>query len=193
MAKRTLIILGHPSADSLCGALAERYRAGAEAAGVEIRTLRLGELRFDPILHDGYRRIQPLEPDLEAAQRAILWAEHLVFVYPIWWGALPALLKGFIDRIFLPGFAFKYRPDSPWWDKLLKGRSAHLLVTLDTPAWYYRLIYRAPGHHQMKKTILQFSGVDPVRITSFSPTRYADERKKEKWLAMAEQAGRKNL
>jgi putative NADPH-quinone reductase len=86
------------------------------------------------------------------AQNDITWAEHLTLVYPIWWGGIPALLKGFFDRVFLPGFAFKYRKGSPFPDKLLKGRTAHLLVTMDTPPWYYRWVYRMPGLHQMRKT-----------------------------------------
>ena len=136
MPKRILIILGHPRTDSLCGGLARAYAEGAEAGGHEVRVVSLGALSFDPILHNGYAAVQPLEPDLVAAQASISWAEHLVFVYPLWWGAMPALLKGFIDRVFLPGFAFKFRDGSVFWDRLLAGRSAHLLVTMDTPPWY---------------------------------------------------------
>lgn len=187
MSKRILVILGHPAADSLCGALAEAYAAAARAAGHQVRLLRLGELAFDPVLHAGYGKIQPLELSLQGAQDDILWAQHLVFVYPTWWGALPALLKGFIDRVFLPGFAFSYRENSPWWDRLLAGRSAHLVVTMDTPPWYYRWIYRMPGHHQMKKTILEFCGIKPVIITSFGPVRSSTARQRERWLANIKQ------
>jgi NAD(P)H dehydrogenase (quinone) len=144
--KHILLILAHPAQSSLCRALAEAYRKGAAEVGHEVRFLALGELAFDPILHDGYSTLQPLEPDLVAAQEAINWAQHLVFVYPTWWGAIPALLKGFFDRVFLPGFAFGYRDNSPFWDRLLAGRSAHLLVTMDTPPWYYRWVFRMPGH-----------------------------------------------
>ena len=110
--QRILIILGHPSASSLCAGLADAYAQGARDSGAEVRLLRLGELDFDPLLHAGYRQDQPLEPDLQRAQADILWASHLAWAYPTWWGGLPALLKGFIDRIFLPGFAFKYRKGS---------------------------------------------------------------------------------
>ena len=106
MAQRILVILGHPSESSLCAGLAQSYIEGARAAGAEVRLLALGALTFDPLLHAGYRGEQALEPDLQAAQAQITWAEHLVWVYPTWWGAMPALLKGFIDRVFLPGFAF---------------------------------------------------------------------------------------
>ena len=185
MNKRILVILGHPSQDSLCGALAQSYANGAASAGHEVRSLALGSLRFDPVLHEGYARIQVLEPDLLAAQEAITWAQHLVFVYPIWWGSMPALLKGFFDRIFLPGFAFRFREGALMADGLLAGRSAHLLVTLDTPPWYFRWVYRMPGHHQMKRTILEFCGIKPVTVTNFGPVKGASAKTRERWLARA--------
>lgn len=180
--KRTLVILGHPDTNSLCGVLADTYVAAAREVGNDVRLMRLGELEFDPVLHHGYHQLQNLEPDLLAAQSNILWAQHLVFVYPIWWGAMPALLKGFFDRSFLPGFAFKYRADSAWWDRLLAGRSAHLIVTMDSPPWYYRWINHRPGHHQMKKTILEFCGIKPVKITSFGSVRGSTERQRIDWI-----------
>ena len=189
MSKRILVILGHPNSDSFCGALANSYIEGAKAAGNEVQLISLGNLPFDPVLHNGYTRIQDLEPGLVAAQAAITWAQHIVFVYPIWWGAMPALLKGFIDRTFLPGFAFKYREGSPLWDRLLSGRSAHLIVTMDTPPWYFRWVYRMPGHNQMKRTILEFSGIKPVTVSSFGPIKDSSRQKREKWLAQANTYG----
>jgi NAD(P)H dehydrogenase (quinone) len=189
MGKRILVIVGHPADESFCHALADAYAAAAQSAGHEVRRIALGALAFDPVLKNGYRQVQALEPDLVAAQESILWAEHLVFAYPIWWGAMPALMKGFIDRIFLPGFAFKYRKDSVWWDKLLAGRSARLLVTMDTPPWYFRWIYRMPGHNQMKHTILGFCGVKPVKITNFGPIRSSSPAQRERWIAQAAKLG----
>ncbi|MDP1593881.1 MAG: NAD(P)H-dependent oxidoreductase [Gallionella sp.] len=189
MTKRILVILGHPASESFCGALADSYVKGAEASGNEVRLIFLGNLSFDPVLHNGYATIQKLEPDLVAVQAAITWAQHIVFIYPIWWGAMPALLKGLIDRVFLPGFAFKYREGSQFWDRLLSGRSAHLLVTMDTPPWYFRWIYRMPGHNQMKRTILEFSGIKPVAVSSFGPIKGSSQQKREKWLAQVSAYG----
>lgn len=189
MTKRILVILGHPANESFCGALADSYVKGAEAAGNEVRLISLGNLSFDPVLHNGYATIQELEPDLVTAQAAITWAQHIVFVYPIWWGAMPALLKGFIDRVFLPSFAFRYREGSQFWDRLLSGRSAHLLVTMDTPPWYFRWVYRMPGHNQMKRTILEFSGIKPVTVSSFGPIKGSSQQKREKWLAQVSAYG----
>lgn len=189
MKKRILVILGHPSEESFCCSLAKSYIEGARAAGNEIQFIALGELAFDPVLHVGYASPQLLEPDLEAAQVAISWAQHLVFVYPIWWGAMPALFKGFIDRVFLPGFAFKYREGSHLWDRLLSGRSAQLIVTMDSPPWYFRWISHMPGHNQMKRTILKFCGIRPVEITSLGPVRGTTRQQREKWLAQARRSG----
>lgn len=191
MRKRILVILGHSLSTSFCSALADAYIQGAKSAGHEVRYITLGDLKFDPILHHGYQQIQALEPDLQDAQQAITWAQHIVFAYPIWWGAMPALLKGFIDRIFLPNFAFKYKENSINWERLLSGRSAHLLVTMDSPPWYYRWINHMPGHNQMKRTILEFSGIKPVTISSFGPIISSSKQKREKWLAQANDHGQR--
>lgn len=180
--RKVVVILGHPDATSLCGALARSYVEGARAAGATVREVNLGDLDFDPVLRHGYNEIQQLEPDLLAAQEAIGRAEVVVFVYPTWWGSVPALLKGFVDRTFLPGFAFKYRDDSRFWDRLLAGRSARLIVTMDSPPWYYRWVVRQPGNQMMRRAILGFSGVKPVRTTAFGPVRSSAAEARAGWL-----------
>ena len=186
---KTLVLLGHSDPNSLCKALADAYFEGAERAGKPVQRLYLGDLDFDPVLREGYNVIQPLEPDLVNAQQLIQWAEHIVFVYPNWWGTMPALMKGFFDRAFLPGFAFKYRDDSPWWAKLLAGRTAHLIVTMDTPSWYYRWIYRRPGYYEMKRTILGFCGIKVVKRTEFCPVKDSSAAQRAGWLAQVERMG----
>jgi NAD(P)H dehydrogenase (quinone) len=168
-----LVIDAHPSASSLCASLAERY---AREAGthVPVERLTLRELQFDPILREGYRQEQPLEPDLREAQAQMARARHLVFVYPSWWGTYPALLKGFLDRTLLPGFAFRFRSARSW-DGLLAGRSARLIVTMDWPAWAYWLLQGSPGHRAMGRATLGFCGVKPVRITSLGPVHGSSE------------------
>lgn len=191
MSKRILVILGHPSSDSFCGAASAAYCEAARQAGHEVRLLQLGTLAFDPVLHHGYQQIQALEPHLLQAREAILWAEHLCFVYPIWWGGVPALLKGFIDRVFLPGFAFKYRPGKAFPEQLLKGRSAQMLVTMDTPPWYFRWVYRMPGLQQMRKTTLEFCGIKPVRTIAFGPVLGSTDKQRAAWLRQVRAAAGK--
>jgi putative NADPH-quinone reductase len=103
---------------------------------------------------------------------------------------MPALMKGFFDRVFLPGFAFKYRGSSlP--DKLLSGRTAQLMVTMDTPPWFYRWIYRMPGHNQMKRSILEFCGIKVLKISEFGPVKGSNQKQREKWIAKAKELGSK--
>ena len=187
--KNILIINGHPDKESFCFALAESYKKGADVAKSNCKLVHLIDLDFNPILTFGYRKISELEPDLVQMQQDILWADHLVFVYPNWWSTFPALLKGFIDRVFVPNFAFKYRENSPFWDKLLKGKTARLIVTMDTPKWYYWLINKSAGHNAMKVGVLEFCGIRPVNISVFSPIKSADEAKRKKWLAEVEKFG----
>jgi len=191
--KNILIINAHPDKKSFCFALAESYKMGAFETNSNVKLVHLIDLKFNPILTYGYRKISELEPDLFQIQQDILWANHLVFVYPNWWATFPALLKGFIDRVFVPGFAFKYRDNSPFWDKLLEGKTARLIVTMDTPSWYYWLINRRPGHNAMKIGVLEFCGIKPVKITSLSPIKSASETKRKKWLKEVEILGRKEI
>lgn len=186
---RTLIILGHPDKKSFCGALADSYEKGAREKGSEVARLNLSDLKFDPILHKGYNKIQALEADLVEAQRLLKWSNHLVFVFPVWWAAPPALLKGFIDRVFLPGFAFQYRENSNNWDKLLKDKRARLIVTSDASvAWPYMMSFH-PAVNMMKKAILEFCGVSPVSVTSFASLKEASEKKCESILYKVYRAG----
>jgi NAD(P)H dehydrogenase (quinone) len=187
--RNILIINGHPHEESYCNEMAKRYKTGADKAGAECEVLNLHELKFSPILKYGYHKRTELEEDLVRAQQMIKDADHLVFVYPTWWGLPPALLKGFIDRVFLPNFAFSYRKDSIFWDKLLKGKSARVITTMDTPKWYYSLIYGKPGHNAMKKNLLKFCGINPVKITAFSPIKTSNQKKRENWLNKVEKLG----
>lgn len=189
--KNILIINGHPDKEGFCSALSESYKKGATAAGATCKLIHLIDLDFNPILTYGYRKISVLEPDLINAQQDILDADHLVFVYPTWWGTYPALLKGFFDRVFLPGFAFKYHKNDPFWDKLLKGKTARVIVTMDSPKWYNFFVYRSPGHNSMKRAILEFCGIKPVKITSFAPIKSSNDKKRKQWIAEIEKLGQR--
>ena len=193
MAKKVLVILGHPSKQSFNNALAEAYAEGAKKAGAEVQKLAISDLKFDPILHDGYNRIQELEPDLKKAQELIRWAEHIVWVYPTWWASMPALMKGFIDRIFLPGFAFNFRKGSPLWDKHLKGRTSHLIVTMGGPPLYYRFALFSPGIRMMDKGTLGFCGIKVKCRTIIGRIRKLPREKVDEYCAIIRKKGEKLL
>lgn len=191
--KRILVINGNPRPASLCAALGEAYAQAARAAGHEVEQVQLAALRFAPDLPEAYESLPPLEPDLQRLQQQILAAEHLVWVYPVWWGTVPARLKALLDRLLTPGFAFRYSAGQTWPERLLKGRSARLLVSLDTPAWYFRWLQGAPAHRMMKDTVLEFCGVAPVRISEFAPVIKSRPAQRERWLAQAAALGHRGL
>lgn len=188
--KKILVINGHPQKESFCGALAKKYEEGASASGADCFLVNLHELHFNLNLEYGYKKQMELEPDLVKAQSLIQDADHVVFVYPIWWAMMPALLKGFIDRVFLSGFAFKYRSNSPLWDKLLTGKTARIIITMDSPRWYYRFVLKSPGINAMKKGVLEFCGFKPVKVTVFTPLRKSADDTRQKWLHSVELLGR---
>lgn len=179
---RTLIILGHPNLNSFTNAACTAYEKGAREKKGEVKRINLSELNFNPILENGYSKIQNLEPDLIKAQQLISWANHIVIVFPVWWSAPPALLKGFIDRVFLPGFAFRYREKSSMWDKLLKGRSARLIILSDAPVFWLYFAYFHPALNLMKKAVLEFCGISPVRVSSFGSIKNKTSIDREKIL-----------
>ena len=190
--RKILIINGHPDKESFNFALSATYKNGAKKSNAEIKEINIRELNFNPNLQFGYRKRTELEPDLLIAQEKLKWADHLVWVYPVWWGSVPAIMKGFLDRILLPGFAFKKRADSVWWDKYFTGKTARLICTLDQPAWYYRWIYGSPSHKAMKKLTMNFIGVKKVRITTIGPIRLSKEAFRVKWLKKIEKLGKMN-
>lgn len=166
MPKQILIILGHPALAriSFCEALANIYQSRAESAGHEVRIIRVAKLVFDPILHEGNERPQNLEPDLIAAQETIRWANHLVIVYPLWAFMMPALLKGFFERTFTPGFAYSYEIETTFNSGLLGGKSARVIQTSGMPGFAYRWFYRAHGAKALG-SMLKICGIKPLRFT----------------------------
>jgi 1,4-dihydroxy-2-naphthoate octaprenyltransferase len=186
---RVLLLLAHPRRESLCGALADAYAVGARAAGVELRRFDLAALRFDPNVVRVSPRDQDREDGLRLAMETIVWADHIVIIFPTWWGTMPAVLKGFLDRVLIPGFAFADRDEGEGWEKLLSGRSAHLLTTMDTPPWVYRLIYRSPGLNGLARATLGFCGISPVRRTIFGPVKGSSAASRERWVVRARQQG----
>lgn len=171
-----LVIDGHPNPDSLTAALARRY---AEAYG-DATVLAVRNLEFDPNLRHGYKGEQSPEPDIISAQSLIEKADHVVVVTPVWWGSIPAILKGFIDRTFLPGWAFRYRTGGLV-TGLLAGRSARVIITTDSPLWYLQLVGDTTVRH-VRGRVLRFSGFSPVTATRLGPVRGSTLAQRETWL-----------
>lgn len=188
-APHVLIVLGHPRTDSLSYALGRAYEKGARAAGAAVQRLPLATMDFELNVMADSPRAQAFEDDIRRARRLIRWADHLVFVYPTWWGTVPALLKGFLDRVLTAGFAFNEVEGGTGYEGLLTDKSAQLITTMDTPRWVYRWLYGKPGHNAMRHATLRFCGVWPVRVSAFGPVRSSTRSERRRWLKQVRRLG----
>lgn len=185
---RILVLIGHPHPSSFCAALAETYCEGARLQGHEVRRLGLWQVEID-LTAPEYSSGGAPAAWVSEAQAQIAWCEHIVIVTPMWWGGVPAAFKAFLDRVLLPGFAFKYHASGLGWDKLLAGRSARLIVTCDTPPLIFRWIFGQPLVRQFKTQILGFCGFSPVNTTVFGPIKTSSAEKRERWLRIVRGLG----
>ncbi len=186
--KKMVVIQGHPARESFGEGLAEAYAEGAREAGAEVEVVALGELDFDPVLRMGFGPGQRLEPDLVAAREAIERADHVVFEFPVWWGTLPALLKGFIDRVFLPGWAFK-NTGKAFPEGLLAGRTARVIATMDSPSYWYWFKHGRAAHRTLTHATLNYVGISKVKETTVYEVRKLDEGGRAAWIERARSLG----
>ncbi|TSC85886.1 MAG: NAD(P)H dehydrogenase (quinone) [Parcubacteria group bacterium Gr01-1014_8] len=193
MTKKIFLLLGHPDKMGLCGELADAYEKAARDAGHTIERMNLGEIKFDPILHKGYREKQELEPDLVRFQQLVTASDHFVVLYPVWWVGMPALLKGLFDRAWLPGSAFRYIKTkggqrTVFWHRLFRGKTARIIMTSGTAPWIVRFL---PGNvnAQLRWGILWFAGFS-VCTTWFGPAENPEPATKKHWLAKISALGR---
>jgi len=185
---RIAVIVGQSRQGTFCEALAEAYATGARSAGHHVEVLHTARMTFDPILREAYVREQPLEPDLVEAHRAIMAADHLVIVFPLWLGAMPAILKGFLERILQPGLIEPHRAGK--FVQLLKGKSARVIMTMGMPGLVYRWWYGAHALQALKRNVLEFMGVAPVRSTLYGMVEAVGAEKRRQWLDEMEVMGR---
>ena len=192
MGKNILLIQGHPdsSRDHLCHALADAYATGAADGGHTVRYSMVAQLDF-PLLRSQREWEQAEAPaGLRQTQEDIRWAQHLVLVYPLWLGDMPALLKGFLEQVARPGFAFARDKLTPLAKKPLAGRSARVIVTMGMPTLVYRWYFRAHSVKSLKRNILRFVGIAPVHETLIGMAGSPNAETIAEWVGKMEQLGR---
>lgn len=190
--QRILLIQGHPDAVTphLCHTLAEAYAEGAEAAGHEVRWTDVARLDFPLLRSQQAWEHGELPPALQSAQDDIAWAEHLVLFFPLWLGDMPALLKGFLEQVARPGFAFTAEGGNPFGRKGLTGRSARVVVTMGMPALVYRWIFRAHSLRSLERNILGFVGIGPIHETLIGGVDGLGEAGVQRWRDSLAELGR---
>ena len=184
MGKRIVIIQGHPDFQRrhFCHALADEYAKGCEDGGHEVKRIDVARLEF-PLLRTKEEFENGAPPaSIVQAQSAIAWANHLVILYPLWLGSMPALLKAFFEQLFRPGFAFESGSAGRWPKKRLTGKSARIVVTMGMPAFVYRWFFLAHSLRSLERNILGFAGVGPIRTSFIGTVEGMDERQRLGWL-----------
>lgn len=188
MAEKTvLIVLGHPTAGSFNSSLAEAYAEGVRAAGASATVLDVAKLEFD--WKADPRSMAILEPDILDAQSKIRSADHVAWVYPLWWGAAPAVLKSFIDRVFITGFAMQYQSGKAMPNRLLTGKTSRILITMDSPSWWHALMYKRSGTTWLRWATLWFSGFKVAKTWEVTGVRESTPEKRAGWLNRARELG----
>lgn len=196
MSRKILLLLGHPYKEGLNGALADAYEEGAREAGHDITRLNISDMNFNPDLEYGYRKRMDLEPDLVRFVDLVKACDHFVICHPIWWLGMPARLKGLFDRTWLPGSAYRYIKTKAgkrtiFWDRLLKGKTARIILTSGNPQWIANLVY-LPGNinSQLRWGILWFAGFS-VRTTWVGGAETLPESKRQSWVDHIRELGRR--
>lgn len=192
MARRITLIEGHPDpgGSHFGTALADAYAKAAAEAGHRIQRIKVGELDF-PLLRNKENWDEgEVPPTLREAQKQIADAEHLVILYPLWMGSMPALLKAFFEQVLRPGFAISRAAPDAMWKALLKGRSARIVVTMGMPAFFYRWFFRAHSLKALERNMLALCGIGPIRASVVGSVETKDPRVRERWLAKLAALGR---
>ena len=175
-----LVINGHPDKESYCQAIFQTIIENIDSKRHELEMINLNEEEFDPVLRYGYRQRMEDDPFILRSQSLIQWADHLIFVYPIWWSSMPSLLKGWIDRVFTPGIAYSANNRGSFilnylrgrqFKKLLKGKTASIYATSMAPTWWYK-VFSGPinipdsyGISVLKNAVLNHCGIKTKRVS----------------------------
>lgn len=184
--KKILVINGHPNKESFNAVLAQSYIKSALEAGSEVRYIEIGALDFNPNLQFGYHQRMELEPDLVKALADIQWSEHQVWIHPLWWLGMPAIMKGFFDRAFLPGITFKSNKEGAT-EGLLQGRTGRIITTAgDLSLDIYEEIYASSGLVQLKRGILEYCGISSIQDSFIGPLYELNEHDRRKWIVQIE-------
>lgn len=191
MVRRITVIQGHPDSSShhLLHAMADAYAESATAAGHEVRRIEVAKIEFPLLRTQVDFETGDLPLSLAQARDDMRWAEHWVFLFPLWHGTMPALFKGFLEHIFRPGFAMEYKKKG-FPKRLLAGRSARIVVTMGMPVLLYRWYFGAFGLRSFERSMLSFAGIKPIRESLYGLT-FADENKRARWIEDMRRRGKR--
>lgn len=197
--KNIAVVIGNPFKESFSHAMADVYVDGASASGATVRVIDLASTSFtlspnelNDVRVRGITQMDGLEPEIVEMVKTLDWAEHIVLIYPVWWGTFPGILKSFIDRAVISGVAFNYGKTGTKWEKRWAGKTSRLIFTMDAPSWWYKLVYRAPSENAMRRATFWYVGVKNIGVSRFTPVRFSTPDIRSSWLKKVREIGRKD-
>ena len=192
---KTLIVYNHPYEGSFCNAILSAALEGSSEGGHHCRVIDLDKDGFDPVMRPkdllAFTKIgkgdlsglQDLDPIVREYKKKLEWAEHLAFIFPIWWMSTPALTKGFIDKVIFPGIAYEME-GGKMESRLESLKKVTVISTMNTPADIYRDVYG----NAIEKTLIAGTfnkiGIREVDWFSFNKVRYTSKEQRQEWLEM---------
>lgn len=191
MTDKILLIQGHPDTQQshYCHALGKAYGEGARQAGHEMREVLIAQLDF-PLLRNEQEFYGSLPPSLHESRDALQWANHIVLIYPLWHGTMPAMVKGWVEQLFRPGIALSGGENQNWPKALLKNKSCRIIITMGMPAMAYRWFFRAHSLKSLERNVLKMSGIGPIRESLIGMVASDNPGHREKWLKKVQSLGR---
>lgn len=190
--KKILIIDAHPDCESLMAFLCKKYEESARKYH-QVEKITIRDLDFDPILHFGYRKTQTLEADLMDSQNKIKNCNHLVLFAPNWWGGLPALAKGFFERIFIRNFSHRFNSQKKMAEKLLIGKTASVIYSQSSPKFYTSLIIGDPFWKCIKNSILEYVGFSSLKRYCVTKAKNIEQARLDKIIKQLTKMGKEGF
>lgn len=188
---RVLIVYNHPYSGSFCNAILNAVTNGLQKAHHQVDLIHLNRDNFNPVMTEADLKAfiahKPIDPQVIQYNERLKAADHLIFIFPIWWDIMPAQTKGFIDRVLFPGVVYDHHPRGFGLIPLLKNlKSITLITTMNKPRWLYALFIGNLIQKVMLKSVFKTMGYKNLSWISFTAVKAVGHRKRVMWLQKLE-------
>jgi len=189
---KVAIVFNHPYEGSYCNAILESVKSGLQKANHEIDIIHLDKEGFNPVMTaqdlKAFRDKEPVDTKVIEYKNRLEHADHLVFIFPIWWELMPALMKGFIDKVIFPGVAYDYVNGSNTRMKPLMTniKGVTVITTMNTPRVLYRLIFGNAVHKALMRGTFWKLGYKNRKWISYNMVKQVSDEKRKSWLGKLE-------
>ncbi len=190
---KTVIVYYHPYNRSFCHALLEAAKEGAENAELEVDVIDLDAEKFDPVMSAndlrGFVNHEMVDVQAKELFGRIRNADHMIMIFPIWWELMPAMVKGFIDKVVFPGSFYEQIQGGFDMLTLLPNLKVTIITTMNTPALMYKFVYKNAIYRAMVSGTFKKIGIRKVKWVNFGMVKFTKEETRQKWLKKTAQIG----